>query len=310
MNAIPMEPRLRGYDNPSSHHLEVLVTLLPITVWATIHFGTQALLRIILSAVAVFGLDCLGRILKMKVLHLPVKDYFSLRAAIVGLLIAMPMPSTIPIWMLLLADGFAALIIALAGAETYLPISLPAWVGTLLLLFPAARNYPLVVDSENGKTFLSLLRSGTMPELSITDMLLGKMDGNMGEVASLLILVAGLYLLCRGLIRWQIPLAGIGAAAAMAYLMAPDTMSVYYFVGAHLFSGSFLLVLIYFASDRTSAPMSPRAGLVYGLLFGVLTVFIRAQYGIDGALPAMLITSVFSYPLDRVLTPLPFGGRR
>ena len=310
MNALPMEPRLHGYDNPSSHHLEVLVTLLPVTVWAAVHFGTQALLRIILSMVMVFGLDCLGRFLKKKVLHLPVKDYFSLRAAVVGLLIALPMPSTLPIWMLLLADGIAALILVLAGAETYLPISLPALAGSILLLFPTARRYPLIVDSESGKTLLSLLRKGDMPELPITDMLLGRMDGNMGDVASLLILLAGAYLILRGYIRWQIPLAGIGAAAVMAYLMAPDTMSVYYFVGAHLFSGSFLLVLIYFASDRTSAPMSPRAGLVYGLLFGVLTIFFRDRYGIDGALPAMLITSVFSSPLDRILTPLPFGGRR
>ena len=305
-----MEPRLHGYDNPSSHHLEVLVTLLPITVWATVHFGVSALLRLILSALTVFALDCFVRFWKKKVFRLPVKEWFSLRAATLGLLIALPMPSTLSIRMLLLADLLAVLILLVVGAETYLPISLPALTGTLLLLFPAARAYPLIVDSENGKTLLSLLRSGTMPELSISDMLWGKMDGNMGDVASLLILVAGGYLLCRGYIRWQIPLAGIGAAAVVAYFLAPDTMSVYYFVGAHLFSGSFLLVLIYFASDRTSAPMSPRAGLVYGVLFGGLTIFFRVQFGIDGALPAMLITSVFSYPLDRVLLPLPFGGRR
>ena len=304
-----MEPRLHGYDNPSSHHLEVLVTLVPLTIWATLHFGGQALLRILLSAALVMGLDIAGRVVQRKLLHRPIKRLFSLRAAVLGMLIALPMPSTLPIWVLILGDLAAVAVLHLVGAETYLPISLPALIGSAMLLIPAARRYPLLVDSEDGETLLSLLKRGDMPELSINDMLLGKMDGNMGDVASLLIIVAAVYLIWRGYIHWQIPLAGIFSAEVVAYLMAFDTMSVYYFVGAHLFSGSFLLVLIYFAADRTSAPMSPKAGLIYGAMFGALTVLLRMNHGIDGALPAMLLTSAFSYLLDRYLTPLPFGGR-
>ena len=309
MNAQPMEPGLHGYDNSSSHHLEVLVTLIPLTAWATLHFGVQALWRILLSAVMVMGLDCLGRLFKRMVFRRPIKRLFSLRAAVLGMLIALPMPSTLPIWVLLAGDLLAALVLLLVGAETYLPLSLPALVGSAMLLVPAARHYPLLVDSENGRTLLSLLCKGDMPELSIVDMLLGKMDGNMGDVASLLIIVSAIYLMGRGYIHWQIPLAGIVSAGAVAYFMAPDTMSVFYYVGAHLLSGSFLLVLIYFAADRTSAPMSPKAGLVYGALYGAITILLRMNYGIDGTLPAMLITSVFSYFLDRYLSPLPFGGR-
>lgn len=285
------------------------MTLIPVIGWAVIHFGWQALLRILLSALLVWMLDSLGRVLKKKAFRLPVKRLCSLRAAVLGLLIALPMPSTLPLWVLISGDLLAVLILQFAGAESYLPISLPALIGSLMLLIPAARSYPLLVDSENGQTLLSLLCKGDMPELSVTDMLLGKMDGNMGDVASLLIVVALLYLLWRGHVHWQIPLAGIFSATVVAYLMAPDTMSVYYFIGAHLFSGSFLLVLVYFASDRTSAPMSPKAGLIYGAMYGAITILFRMNFGIDGALPAMLLTSVFSYLLDRYLSPLPFGGR-
>lgn len=310
MNVLPMEPGLHGYDNPRSYHLEVLVSLVPVAVWATVLFGWQSLLRILLSTGTVFLLDCLGRYLQKRLFKRPFADAFSLRAAVVGLLIVLPMPSNLPIWMLLLADLLAALLLGLIRCEAYLPISLPALVGSCLLLFPAARQYPLVIDSEQGKTLLTLLRSGEKPALTVTDMLLGRMDGGMGEVASLLLLLGGGYLLLRRSVQWQIPLAGLAGAAITAYVMAPDTMSVYYFMGAHLFSGSFLLVLIYFAADRTSAPISAKAGLVYGALYGVLTILFRMQFGIDGALPAILLTSVFSYPLDRFLTPIPFGGRR
>lgn len=305
-----MEPQLHGYDNPSSHHLEFLVTLIPLTVWATVLFGWQALLRILLSGLMVFGLNFLGRFVQKKIFKRPIKGQYSLRSAVVGILIALPMPSTLPIWLLLIADLVAVVLLMLMGSEVYFPISLPALVGCFLLIFSEARRYPLIVDSENGKTLLSLLRAGDKPELSVTDMLFGRMDGNMGEVASILLLLSGGYLLLRRHIHWQIPVLGIASAAITAYLLAPDTMSVYYYVGAHLFSGSFLLVLIYFASDRTSAPICPKAGMAYGILFGVLTILFRTEFGIDGALPAMLVTSVFSYPLDRLFTPMPFGGRR
>lgn len=310
MNAQPMEPRLHGYDHSSALHLEWLVTMIPLLIWATVHFGWQALLRLLLSAILVFALDLGGRILRKYLLGQMVKDLYSLRAMILGLLIALPMPSDLPLWCLLLADLAAAAILLLFRSEVYLPLSLPALIGSLMLLLPVARRFPLILDSEQGATILSLLRAGEKPQLSIADMLLGKMDGNMGEVASILILLGGLYLLVRRHICWQIPLAGLFSAALTAYVLAPDTMSVFYFVGAHLFSGSFLLVLIYFACDRTSAPITSRAGYLYGALFGVLTILLRCEFGIDGSLPAMLVTSIFSYPLDRILTPLPFGGRR
>lgn len=310
MNAYPMEPSLRGYDNSSSIHLEYVVSLIPVLIWSAIHFGWTAFLRLMLSGVTVCLLHMGTQLLQMLLFKLAPRKLFNLRALLVGILIALPMPSDLPIWQLLLADLAAVLLLFIFGSEVHLPFSLPALVASLLLLFPAARRYPLLVDSEGGKPLMALLGAGEKPQLSVTDMLLGKMDGNMGDVASLLILLGGLYLLVRRHIHWQIPLAGLIGAALTAYTLAPDTMSVFYFVGAHLFSGSFLLVLVYFASDRTSAPITPRAGLVYGALYGLLTIFFRFQFGIDGALPALLVTSVFSYPLDHISAPLPFGGRR
>ena len=149
-----------------------------------------------------------------------------------------------------------------------------------------------------------------MPSLSVTDLLLGRMDGNLGEVASLLLLLGAAYLLVRRRIGWQIPLAGVVAAALTAYVTAPDTMSVYYYMGAQLLSGSFLLVLLFVASDRAAASMTGRAGLFLGAIFGVLVILIRKYVGLDGSLPAALICSLLARPLDGLLAPLPFGGRR
>lgn len=303
------EPCLHCGDNPAILSLERLIALTPAVVWAVLLFGKDALLRILLSTLAVLVLDAAGCILQN---HFGRGGFprLRLRGAAVGLLIALLSPSDLPLLLLIAADLYAVVMLQVFRSESNLPISLVALTGCLLLLFPTARSFPLLIDSESGVTLAEMLRAGDMPSLSITDMLLGRMDGNMGEIASLLLLLGGLYLLLRRQISWQIPLAGMVAAALTAYVTAPDTMSVFYYMGAHLFSGTFLLVLLFIVADRTSAPITGRAGLVCGAIFGVLTILLRTYTGLDGSLIAALICSFLARPLDQILAPLPFGGRR
>ena len=87
-------------------------------------------------------------------------------------------------------------------------------------------------------------------------------------------------------------------------------ISISYFIGAELLSGGFLLVLFFDLSDRMSAPIYGKAGLFYGLLYGMLTMYIRHKTNLDGSLIAALILSVVARPLDYFMAPLPFGGRR
>ncbi|MBQ7354156.1 MAG: RnfABCDGE type electron transport complex subunit D [Clostridia bacterium] len=309
MNRLPSEPRLHLGDHPHLLSLEQLLAAVPVILWATLLFGGGALLRILLSALFVLLLDIAGGVLQNRLLHRNFPK-LRLRGAVVGLVIALLSPSDLPIWLLLMADLPAVAILQIFRSESHFPVSLTALCGCFLLLFEEARRYPLLIDSENGVTLAERLGSGDMPSLSIEDMLLGRMDGNMGEIASLLLLLGGVYLLYRRQIGWRIPLAGIVAAALTAYITAPDTMSVYYYAGAQLLSGSFLLVLIFITADRTAAPITARAELVCGALFGLLTILLRNQTGLDGSLPAALICSLLSRPLDRMLAPLPFGGRR
>ncbi len=309
MNRLSFEPQLRADDHPLLLSLERLLAAIPLIIWAVLLFGGDALIRLLLSVLTVLLLDVAGGFLQNRLWSRGFPR-LRLRGAIVGLLIALLSPADLPILLLLAADLLAVVVLQVFRSESNLPVSLPALCGCFLLLFSEARRYPLLIDSEDGVTLAERLRAGDMPSLAMEDMLFGRMDGNMGEMASLLILLGGAYLIYRRQIGWRIPLAGIVAAALTAYITAPDTMSVYYYAGAQLLSGSFLLVLVFVTSDRISAPITSRAELVCGALFGVLTILLRNETGLDGALPAALICSLLARPLDRLLAPLPFGGRR
>ena len=302
-------PLWRSDNRAALYDFERLIALIPAVVWAILLFGYAAILRLAMSAAVVLVVDNLGCFLQNRYLHTAFSP-FRLRGAVLGLLIAMLSPSTLPVWMLLLGDAAIVLVLQLFRSETHFPVSLPAAAGCLLLLFPAFQSYPLLINSESGVTLAELLRKGDKPMLSITDMLLGRMDGSMGEIASLLLLLGGAYLVLRHRMGWQIPLAAMSSAGILAYLTAPDTMSVFYYMGAQLFSGAFLLVLLFILSDRATAPMSHRAGLLYGALYGVLVILFRTYTDLDGSLPAALICSAMSRALDQWMAPLPFGGRR
>ncbi len=309
MTYYPSEPKLRANEPALLADLERLLSLIPVIIWAALFFKGGALLRILLSTVVVFALDTVGGYLQTRYLK---RNFprFRLRAALLGLLPALFAPSDLPIWILLIADLLTVLGLQIFGAESNLPISLPAAVGCILLLFPAFLEYPLILNSEEGARLADLLRAGDKPTLSVSDMLLGRMDGNMGEIASLLLILGGAYLLSRKQMDWRIPVAAVVGAGVVAYFTAPDTMSVYYYMGAQIFSGGFMLALLYIVSDRASAPLTARAGLLYGALYGVLTILLRQYTDFDGALPAALSVSLLARPIDHLLAPLPFGGRR
>ena len=308
MNSQVLEPKLHCGESSLLSEVERLLALLPVSLWAVFVFGNAALLRILLSTIVVWVADVGGSVLQNHLLKRSA-PVIRIRGAVLGLLVALLSPSTLPVWILLLADLLLVAVLQGLGSEVHFPLSLPALAGAILLLFPAFRSYPLIFDSEDGKLLSDLLHAGQQPRLTVWDMLLGRMDGNMGEIASLLLLLGAGYLMFRRRMSWQIPVAGIVGGALVSYILAPDTVSIYYYVGAHLLSGGFLLVLLFIVSDRTCAPIGGNAGLLYGALFGALAIFIRHKTDLDGSLIAALILSLFARPMDLLLSPQPFGGR-
>lgn len=309
-NSAPIaEPRLRSGEAVGFVRAEWLIALLPICMWSYFLFGGYALAAEALSMAVCLLTDFVIRLIRRR--KDPLLAPFDLTPAVVGLTVAFLLPSDCPLWLYSLAALLAALIGGAFGAMSNSPICLPAAaVIVVRAIFPSRTDPVLVLDSEEGRTVAELLAEGQKPTASIVDLLLGRTDGMIGEIASLFILLAAAYLIYRKHIGWQVPLAWLAGGALTAYLTAPDTMSVYYYTGAQLLTGGFLLVGCLIVSNRITAPITPSAGLVVGALGGILTILFRQTLNVDGALLAALIVSLIARPLDRLLAPIPFGGRR
>ncbi|MCY2927490.1 MAG: RnfABCDGE type electron transport complex subunit D, partial [Planctomycetota bacterium] len=109
---------------------------------------------------------------------------------------------------------------------------------------------------------------------SILDMLLGRRGGGIGETCSLAILGAGLYLIYRNYVKWQLPFAFLAAAMAVVaftpiYLASPQggavaamPMSVegpepgVAYLAYHLWGGELMLAAFLLATEMTSRPVT------------------------------------------------------
>ncbi len=261
---------------------DVLIALLPalaVSVWV---FGWQVL------AVTVVSVACcvVFEWLIQRYLIKGPATIGNLSAVVTGVLLAFNLPSSIPLWLVILGSFVAIAIGKMTfGGLGKNPFN-PALVGRVFLLiaYPVQMTSFPPVDGMTGATPLALAKealkggcsvSDVMAQLNMNDLLLGLKSGSFGEVAALALILGGLYLLARKVITWHIPVAVLGTMAAFSailWFVAPDT---YLSPAVHLLTGGAMLGAIFMATDYSTSPMSRRGGLIFGAGIGLITIIIR-----------------------------------
>lgn len=198
-------------------------------------------------------------------------------AVVTGVLLALNLPSSLPLWMVA-AGAFVALGIAkMAFGGLGCNIFNPALVGRVFLLisFPVAMTtWPLPgeagVDGTTGATILGMLRAGELtPEgADLTAMAMGDIGGSMGEVCALALLLGFVYLWAVRVISFEIPLfILVGVVAVDLCAGFPPQVDI--------LAGGLLLGAIFMATDYATSPMTVKGRILYALLIGVITACIR-----------------------------------
>jgi Na+-translocating ferredoxin:NAD+ oxidoreductase RnfD subunit len=152
----------------------------------------------------------------------------------------------------------------------------------------------------------------------VRSLLLGARPGGIGETSAIVIVAAGLYLVYRSHVKWQLP-ASILLAAAAAYALAPvylagpgqgvrtvhlpilaeglDTGFIY--VVCQLLGGQLFLVAFFLATEMTCRPVNTGAQVVFGAGVGVLSAVLSLYWRTPiPAYLAVLGMNTFSAGLD------------
>lgn len=306
-----LSPHIHTSRTVRSTMAHVIVALVPAMLCAFFYFGLPAVGVTVTSVVVAVATEwAITRFMLRR--ESSVGD---LSAVVTGLLLALNVPSSLPLWTVAFGSFFAVAVAKMAFGGLGCNIFNPAIVGRVFLLisFPALMTvWPLPGEwfqsAADGATGATVLSSLNMPgfdaaAVSNVDMLLGNMGGSLGEVGSAALLLGFVYLLVFRIISWHIPVAVVGSAALFAWLSGVPVLG-------NVLAGGLLLGAIFMATDYVTSPMTRVGKIVYGVLIGFVTVVIRlwGDYP-EGVSFAILLANGVTPLINHFVTPRRFAPK-
>ncbi len=322
----------------------VVLALIPGVAAYVAFFGYGVLINLVLASVTALVTEAAMLQLRGR----PVKRFLTDYSALVtALLLGLALPPLAPWWLVVIGTAFALVFGKhLYGGLGYNPFN-PAMLGYVVLLisfptqmtlwptaqplfmptlgFTESLHYVLngalptglSADALSGATPLDHLKTQLGLGLHVADIreasaTFGLIGGKGWEWVNLGFLLGGVWLLLKGVIRWQIPaglVAGVGLIALPFWLAEPTLHASPLF---HIGSGAVILGAFFIATDPVSACTTPRGRLYYGLGIGVLVYIIRSWGGYPDAIAfAVLLMNMAAPTIDQYTQPRVYGhGRR
>ena len=312
---ISSMPHMRSRLHTSNIMRDVIIALLPVTIVAMFNFGLQGS-----SVFAVTVASCvLFEYLYQKLLkkESTVKDF---SAVITGLLLALSVPATIPLWAMVVASFFAIVVVKQLFGGIGQNFVNPALAARAFLLaaYPSLvtnHSFGLEPDAVAGATPLVAFASTRlhMPDLEAVWNILwgvGTTRSAMGEVATILVIAGGVYLLIRKIINWRIPAFFIATSALMLYVFGRFglmTGQPHY----EIFLGGLMIAAFFMATDYSTSPMTAMGQIIFGIGCGFITAVIRLWGGFpEGVTYAILLMNLLVPLIDKVTRPRVYGTQR
>ena len=287
---VSPSPHDENYLKTSTIMLNVIIALLPAYIAGCVYFG--------LRAVAV-GAVCIGSCVLFEFLCRKLmkreNTIADLSAVVTGLLLAMNLPASIPLWIPVIGSFVAIVVVKQLFGGLGQNFANPAITARIVLMvsFPAAMTKwtePFThtdLDAISSATPLPL--AGTDNAASYLDLFIGKCGGCLGETCAAALLIGGLYLAARRIINLAAPLSFIGSLFILSWIGGSDP--VYQILAGGVFIGAFFM-----ATDYATTPITTNGKIVFGLGCGIITFVIRRF----GSFPEGVS---FSILLMNVLTP-------
>lgn len=294
--------------------LSVIIALAPATIYGIVLFGLPALLLVLVSVGSAVASEAAFRALTKQ--DIRVGD---LSAVVTGLLLALIVPPSLPLWMVALG-AFAAIVLAkeFFGGLGANPFN-PALIGRAILLmsFPAAMTlwhvpFKGITDATTGATPLNVVKmGGSIADVgagfvqnglasaadygsTLWTLFVGNRAGCIGESSILLILIGFAFLLVTRVISFITPVAMVGTTFLLSWLLGMDPV-----FGA--LSGGVLFGAVFMATDYSSSSITPMGKLLFGVGAGALTAIIRKFGGYpEGVTYSILIMNAVAPFLDQL----------
>ena len=276
---------------------DVLIALVPAVIAGCVVFGLRALL-----VVAVTTAACVFFEWGFEKLCGKPSTISDLSAAVTGVLLAMNLPVSIPLWQAVF--GALVAIVAVKGlfggiGKNFANPAITARI-VMFLAFSKTMTAWVFPDAVSSATPLAMMANGE--SVDYLTLLLGNHGGCLGETSALALLIGCAYLLIRGVISWHTPVCFVGTVFVLSLILSQDAVG-------QILSGGLMLGAIFMATDYSTTPSTDWGRVLFGTGAGLLTVLIRF-YGAyaEGVSFAILFMNILTPYLSKWTETKPFGG--
>ena len=314
---VSASPHIHSPETTTGVMGDVIISLLPALVMAVVWFGSRALA---LTAVCI-GTAVLAEWVSRRVMKRP-NTLGDLSAVVTGLILALNLPATLPLWMAAIGSIVAIVVVKQMFGGIGQNFVNPAMTARIILMvsFPTAMarwTAPLAsawsADAVTTATPMASLAASSGGNLSadlpsLWQMLVGYHGGSMGEVCALALLVGGVYLIIRRVISPIIPAAYIGTVAVWMLAAGRGDLR---FVAYELLGGGLLLGAFFMATDYATSPITAKGKWIFGIGCGVITSVIRLYGSLpEGVSFSIILMNILVPHIERLTLPRAFGAEK
>jgi electron transport complex protein RnfD len=298
-------PFLHSGHRITERSYHIMLAALPAVLLGFYHYGMPAVGVVCLSVASAVSWELGINLVTRK--PITVGDG---NAALIGLLLAMLLPATMP-WWAVITGTFIAVIIGKQiyggiGGNPFNPVAVAmaimavAWkdlfdFDAMLVNYDLnfAALYPIAAAKHFG--------TASSGSFSLWKIFLGQQIGGIGATFGLGLLIGGIYLMLRGFIRWEISLTYLAGVYVTAFLFNLFDPVRFAGPGFQLLTGYTLIGAFFLATEDSSSPVNFIPMLIYGAFGGIMTVLIRnIGLWVDGVVLAVLVCNLINPMLDKI----------
>ena len=304
-----VSPHIRSGRTTQRVMLDVIIALCPALIASVVIYGFRALLLTCVSVAACVLLEFAWE----KLMKLPV-TVSDLSAVVTGMLLAFNVPVGMPIWEMLIGDIAAIILVKMLFGGLGCNFMNPALVGRIVIMFsfttdmttyavPKLTNAIVSGGADAVSTATPLTMMDQIGWADFPKLLLGAHGGVIGEVCAAALILGGIYLIVRKVIKPIIPLCYLGSLLLFSWLFGGQQPVL------SLFAGGVMLGAIFMATDYVTSPFTNKGKVIFGCGCGLITAAIRVfgNYA-EGVTFAILLMNILVPYINDLTMTKPLGG--
>lgn len=284
---VSSSPHIKTKNDTPRLMLDVIIALIPLVAAATVHLGFGALLMTALCVVTCVVSEFIFNLIVKKE-----QTIFDLSAVITGLVLGLTIHPTTTIWECIISSIFAIIVVKCVFGGLGCNFANPAATAVVFLLvcFDGARKGA----------------EGTRP--AIAELFVGDKAGEICTICVIALALAFVYLVIRGVIKFETPIIMIGSVFALYLATGSNVNEALY----QVLTGGLVFAAVFMATDYVTTPITRSGKMIFALGCGLLTFLIRV-YGndsyADGVYFAVLFMNIISPYIEGWTKPRALGKR-